>query len=243
MFSLMNEGVDLLDARCYQSSRSRFLLLGLCVWLYSRTCRSYLFLFFTTVVCFHGKNFVIFSQLIFNIESVELYFYRLGFIYGQPLLVYRHGYGLKIISLTQILVWKPDIFDWLLNMSYSEDEFEDEPSFSATSYGVERVNVSRSRSNGQANSRPTETMLDSDDDDPSFGVDDIELHGRGQRLRLSNKPPEVLLRQYKKSITQSVENEEVKSLTTSDSKPVECWKAADVNICSVLPTNRAVLVI
>lgn len=40
-------------------------------------------------------------------------------------------------------------------------------------------------------------LLDSDDE--------IELHGKGDRMKLSKKPPEVLLRQYRQKISSCIE--------------------------------------
>lgn len=86
-----------------------------------------------------------------------------------------------------------DDFD---SLSEAEDTFD----FDLSRPPLE-VNVSRKGSTApsleedNASSIIRESELD---------VDDVELHGHRQRMKLSNKPPEVLLRQYQNSIALSL---------------------------------------
>jgi len=83
--------------------------------------------------------------------------------------------------------------------NYSDDDdFEAE---SEEDVAPLEVNVSK---NNQLLERQISEQPSSVGDEESL-TDEMELHGRGNRMKLSNKPPEALLRQYQYQIALSLE--------------------------------------
>lgn len=71
--------------------------------------------------------------------------------------------------------------------------------------------------NGKSKNIPKDSNIDYgyDDDKESADIDsqvdfdELEMHGHGSRMKLSKKPPEVLLRQYQHKVTSLIEDGQV----------------------------------
>lgn len=104
-------------------------------------------------------------------------------------------------------------------MSYSDDEFDDDILEDIVN-GIEKVDIVTDGDLIEPSVLSAEETqhIDSEDNDECASSGNftksmnLELHGKGSRMKLSKKPPEVLLRRYKEAISNSLRQHNVSLL-------------------------------